>query len=400
MDSPRQVNGKRALTIAYVNSVTKAGKYHDNKGHGLMLRVNESGSKQWVQRVTHEGNRSELGLGSPPVVTLAEARDKALDNKRSIRSGQNPIDERRQRLAVPTFETAAAEACKIQSIGKAKSYDVRFMGGLRLHAFPTIGKKRISDVSPKDIFQILDTTSRNSSDTAKKLRIYLSVVMKWALSNDFISEDPIQRGVIGLPKYSTAIAHRKFLPYHLVNELIEALKVSNASAPAKLALEFLILTAGRSGEIRHAPWDEFDIPAKLWTIPAARMKMNRDHVVPLSDRALEILSEARALSPDSEIVFRSPRGVSLGDVTLSKFVKEGLNYNVDVHGFRTSFRVWTQEKTDCKHDAAELALAHSVGTKVEKAYMRSKLLPERAKLLQDWADYLKIPSVREATDRV
>lgn len=387
-----------ALTIAQVKKLKIPGKYHDKSGLGLMLVVNDSGSKQFVQRVMFQGRRTELGLGSPPVVTLPEARDKALDNKRLIRSGHNPVDQKRKRAAIPTFKEAAQIAGEIQAKSNAASYKVRFDGSLTLHAYPSIGEIKVSDLTSKDIFLVLKAASDKSPDIAKKLRNNIAVVVKWALSNDYLSEDPLPRAMIGLPKFSSTGNHRKSLDHSLVSGLIENLRRSDARDATKLGLEFLILTAGRSGEVRYAVWDEIDFEERIWSIPAGRMKATRDHKVPLSDRALEILRDAQSLRTDSKYIFTAERGGPLPGALLSNFVKKTLMYNVDVHGFRASFRTWAQENTNCRNEVAEWALAHVVGSKIEQAYARSEFLPERRELLQAWADYLKIPSSRHSLE--
>lgn len=173
---------------------------------------------------------------------------------------------------------------------------------------------------------------------------------------------------------------------------------SPSKVSEKLGLEFLILTAGRSGEIRNAVWDEINFEERIWNIPAGRMKSTRDHKVPLSDRVLEILKDAQSLKTTSKYLFTAERGGPLPGALLSNFVKKKMMYNVDVHGFRASFRTWAQENTNCRNKVAEWALAHVVGSKIEQAYARSEFLPERRELLQAWADYLKIESSRHSSD--
>jgi integrase len=363
-----------------------------------MLVVNDSGSKQFVQRIMFEGRRTELGLGSPPVVTLPEARDRALDNKRLIRSGHNPVDQKRKRAAIPTFKEAAKIAGEIQAQSNAASYKVRFDGSLTLHAYPSIGEIKVSELTSKDIFSVLKAASDKSPDIAKKLKNNIAVVVRWAMSNDYLTEDPLPRAMIGLPKSNPTVIHRKSLDHSLVNGLIEDLRCSDARDATKLSIEFLILTAGRSGEIRYAVWDEINFAERIWSIPAGRMKSIRDHKVPLSDRALEILRDVQSIKTASKYIFTAERGGALPDALLSNFVKKTLMYDVDVHGFRASFRTWAQEHSDCKNEVAEWALSHVVGNKIEKAYARSKFLPERRVLLQAWADYLKIQSSLHSLD--
>jgi integrase len=220
--------------------------------------------------------------------------------------------------------------------------------------------------------------------------------MKWAIARGWRQDNPAENITKALPKHDRSKNHFKALPYSEVARCLEAVKASGAWASTKLALEFLVLTAGRSGEIRGARWDEFDLhgasdirSAKrvTWVVPASRMKMKRSHRVPLSHRALGILKEAEELKDGSGLIFPSVRGKELSDMTLSKLVRE-LGFNTTVHGFRTSFRTWVQEKTDYPREIAEAALAHRVGDDAEMSYARSDVLEKRMKMMEAWSLFL------------
>ena len=211
--------------------------------------------------------------------------------------------------------------------------------------------------------------------------------MKWAVAQGYRADDPSVAISQALPKSSHKVEHRKSLPYDEVSSCIDIIRASQAMIATKLALEFLILTAARSGEVRGAKWDEMDITKKIWTIPANRMKAKIEHVIPLSDRAVEILEEAKTLGKDGLVFPGQKHGRPLSDMTLSKLLKE-FGLHTDVHGFRTSFRVWVQEQTNTPFEVAEKALAHTTKNKVVAAYARSDLFDKRRNLMEAWARYL------------
>ena len=380
------------LTAAFVRSVTKPGKYHDKTGMGLMLRVSPSGSRRWVQRLVCNGKRIEIGLGGFPIVTLAEARERAIENKRLAYNGHNLVERKSKMADIPTFQEAAAEAVVILSHGKAPKYDVRFMGALNLHVIPHIGSAMVTAISRAELNRLFEPLITEKPGIARKVIEHTSAVFKWCVGKGFIDVNPMDNARQFLPKIKASGKHRASLPYDQVTRFLRDLHASGASVSTKLGIEFLILTAGRSIEIRGAVWDEIDLTKNQWIIPAGRMKARKEHIVPLSDRALEILQEARSLAGtagDLPVIFPSPRGGIFSDVTFSKLVKTTLGYPVDVHGFRTSFRTWSQEKTSFSEEACELALAHVFGDETRNAYAQSNLLDERARLMQQWADYVK-----------
>ena len=382
-------NGK--LTNKFVRAAKEPGHYHDSSGLGLMLRVTRKNSQQWVQRVMFGGRRLELGLGSPPVVTLDQAREQALENKRLLHNGKNPLDLKAAKAAVPTFEEAARVAVVELSVGKAPKYGQSFISALALHAFPQMGGTKIDCLTGRAIKDVLTALIIEKPETGKKVKDNINQVLKWALAKEYITTDPMRIANESLPKVVKSLKHHASLPYREVNGLLDTVRQTEANPLTKLGLEFLILTATRSGETRGAQMEEIDIQKRLWTIPAERMKMTSDHIVPLSDRAIEILREAKSLGTGKGLIFPSPRGKMLSDVTWLKLVKEH-GYSITIHGFRTSFRTWTQEMTTFSEEACELSLSHRTGNSVRRAYARSELLGERAPLMQAWTDYLKTPS--------
>ena len=382
----RTGHGGKRLSAAFVK-YAPPGKHYDE--HGLFLRVTLSGSRQWLQRIQYDGRRHELGLGSPPWVSLAEAREKAFENKRIAKRGGDPLAHKRK-PSVPTFEQASAKVITIygetwKDGGRtAKIWESR----LRRYAFPQIGNRRVDKIDTRDVMAVLLPIWNVKRQTARRIRQYIGAVMKWSVAEGHRQDNPAGDAIgAALPKSSGPAKHYRTIPHGEVADAIARVRNSGAGATTKLAIEFLILTAARSGEVRLAEWDEIDPDAATWTVPAERMKTKRAHRVPLSGRALAILAEADDLADASGLIFPSPRGKPLSDATLSKLIRE-LGINAVPHGFRSSFRDWVSESTNAPREVAEAALAHVVRSQVEAAYARSDLFDKRCKLMDRWAAYL------------
>jgi integrase len=384
---PSSRRPEKALTALLVRTVQEPGKYFD--GQGLYLRVETNGSRFWVQRITIRGKRCELGLGSPSLVSLAEARTIALDNRKLARAGGDPLASKREAAAVLTFEDAARKVHEMHSpTWKNPKHAAQFISTLETYAFPRLGRLKVPEVTTADVLAVLSPIWVEKAETARRVRQRIGTVMKWAIAQGWRQDNPAENIAQALPKAESTKANRKALPYSEVAGCIEAVRASGAGLATKLALDLLVLTASRSGEVRLAAWSEFDLKAKVWEIPAERMKMKKLHRVPLSSRALDVLAEAKALEDGSGLVFPGTKaGKPLSDMTLSKLVKE-LGFPVDVHGFRTSFRTWAQERTNFPREVAEAALAHSVGDAVEQAYARSDVFEKRRKMMDAWAAFL------------
>ncbi|WP_343040678.1 tyrosine-type recombinase/integrase [Pikeienuella piscinae] len=384
---------EKALTAQAVKNASAPGKYFD--GHGLYLRVDANGSRFWVQRITIRGKRCELGLGSPALVTLAEARAAALENRKLARSGGDPLQARREAQAVLTFAEAARKVHELhRPTWRNPKHAAQFISTLETYAFPRLGKLKVQDVTTADVLAVLSPIWTVKAETARRVRQRIGTVMKWAIAQGWRQDNPAENISQALPKATARPEHRRALPYGEVAGCVETVQTSNAGLSTKLAFEFLVLTASRSGEVREARWDEIDMAARVWEIPAERMKMKRPHRVPLSSRAVAILKEAKALGDGSGLVFPgTKKGRPLSDMTLSKLVKE-LGFNADVHGFRTSFRTWAQERTNFPREVAEAALAHLSGDAVERAYARSDVFEKRRKMMDAWAAYLSEASAK------
>lgn len=377
---------RKLLTAAKVKHTTDPGKYYDE--HGLFLRIKETGSKAWVQKIVIDGKQRELGLGSAALVTLAEAREMARSYRKAAREGRDPIAERRRDGAVPTFQEAIQRVFALHEPSwRNQKHAAQFRSTLEQFVSPVCGQKKVSEVTSQDVMQALLPIWHTKAETARRVKQRIGVVMKWAIAQGYRQDDPSNAIEQAMPKVARAVKQRKSIHYDEVASCLLAVQASRASTSTKLALEFLILTAARSGEVRLAAWPEIDLERGLWTIPAERMKGNAEHVVPLSGRALEVLKAAHTLGV-GELVFPGAKaGRPMSDMTMSKLIKE-LGFDADVHGFRTSFRVWVQERTSASFEVAEKALAHKTKNKVVAAYARSDLMEKRRQLMQRWADHL------------
>ena len=384
---------KRVLSAAFVKGVRYSGKpygpdkYYDE--HGLILRVIPTGGKQWIWRGTVRGNRVDLGLGGWPYVSLAEARQMAFDYRKLARSGGDPRSLRSGR-DVPTFADAAQTVIGIHKPGwkDGGKTAAQWQASLRDYALPRLGKLRVSDISTSDVMAVLLPIWNEKRETARRVRQRIGAIMKWAVAQGHRPDNPAGDALgAALPKNVVPKKHYRALPHAEVAGAIATVRASRAYWATVAALEYLILTASRSGEVRKARWDEVDLETATWTVPADRMKMQREHRVPLSGRAVQILAEAREWADGSGLMFPSVTGRPLSDNSLSKLLRDQ-GIPAVVHGFRSSFRDWCAECSNAPREVSELALAHVNADRVEAAYMRTDLFERRRALMQSWADYI------------
>ena len=378
------------LSATRVKALTDPGRYSD--GDGLHLFITKKGRKSWVQRITVDGRRRDIGLGGYPTVSLAQARKRATDNREAISSGRDPVAEK-HRPEVPTFSEAAYT---VHEANKPRwrngSHTSAWIQTLERHAFPKIGNQKIDTVSRTDVLAVLAPIWSTRPETARRVRQRMRTIFKWAMANELIEANPAGEAIDGaLPSMPKVKAHLRALPYREVGPALRTVEASQTSPASKHCLKFLILTAARSGEARGATWDEIDLEGAAWTIPGSRMKAGMEHRVPLSYQALDALMLAQHLEDGSRLCFPSPlrQGKMLSDMTMTKILRStGLADQATVHGFRTSFKTWTMEQTDTPWAVGEAALAHQLGGSVEQAYARSDLFDRRRTLMQQWVDYL------------
>ena len=374
------------LSATAVRNLKEPGKYYDL--HGLFLRIEPTGSRRWVQRVSVAGRQREIGLGSADLVTLAEARELAVSNKKIARAGGDPLATKQQRVAIPSLIEAIDKVIELNAPTWTNAkHAAQFKSTLTNYVTPKLGRRPVNDIQAADILSVLQPIWVDKNETARRVKQRIGTIMKWAIAQGYRTDDPTIALNQVLPKPNRKPKHRASLPYTDVADCLNVIKNSDAMLSTKLAIELLVLTATRSGEVRLADWSEVDLDAKTWTIPAERMKMKEEHIIPLSNRALDVLQEAKALGGGGLIFPGMRSGRPMSDMTMSKLVKE-LGYPVDIHGFRTSFRTWVQEQTNTAHEVAERALAHKTTNKVEAAYARSDLFEKRRKLMDAWASYL------------
>ena len=377
---------ERALSAAFVRTVTKPGRYGD--GLGLSLLVTKTGARCWIQRLTIGGRQRELGLGGYPVVTLAQAREQALENKRFVRAGGDPLAEKRK-AKIPTFAEAAVQVIALHRPGwRNAKHAAQWESTLSQYAFPRLGDQFVHTITTADVLAVLAPIWHEKAETARRVRQRIGAVMKWAVAHGFRADNPAGDMLSqALGRQADVTQHMQALPHREIAAALHTVQDSHAHIITKLAFEFLILTAARSGEVRLAMWEEIDLEAKVWTVPPARMKAKREHRVPLSDRAVQVLIEAQARADESGLVFLSTTGKPLSNMTLSKLLKD-LEIPAVPHGFRSSFRDWAQECTNAPRAVMEAALAHANPDKVEAAYARSDLFERRRTLMDQWAAYL------------
>lgn len=378
---------QNALKAPFVRSATGPALYAD--GNGLYLKVDASGARRWIQRLMIRGKRREIAIGSVSIVSLSSAREAALDNRRIARAGGDPMAEKKRADAIPTFERAAREAHEANKASWRNPKHARlYINSLETYAFPHFGNTSVADVDGGQVLAALLPIWTTKDDTARRVRQRISTVFKWAIAKGWRVDNPAETVKAVLPKQDrTKRANRKSLPYGQVADCIHSIRDSSGEPATKLAVEFLILTASRSIEVRNAGWSEVDFDNGVWAVPAARMKMASAHQVPLTGRAVEILKDARKLHQGDLIFPGRNHKKPLSDATLLKLVREQ-GFECDIHGFRASFRTWAQEQTNFPREVCEMALAHKVGDDTEKAYARSDMFEKRRRLMDAWASYL------------
>lgn len=379
-----------------MKQIKASGRYAD--GNGLYLVVDPSGAKRWLLRTVVQGRRRDIGLGGLSITSLAEAREIAQMYRKVAREGGDPLTTRREaRRMVPTFKLAAETVHAEHEVSwKNPKHAKQWIATLTQYAYPAIGDYRVDAISTPDVLRVLSPIWLTKPETARRVRQRIATVMDWAKAAGYRSGDnPVDGVNRGLPKQTDTDKHHAAVVFAEVSAFVRQLQESNAGPSAKLAFEFLILTVSRTSEVLQAKWAEIDLDAKLWIVPAARMKAKREHRVPLAGRCLVILSAARAFSPDGEFVFPN----ASGDRPLSNMVflaiLKRMGLKATAHGFRSAFRDWAAEETSFPREVAEMALAHTISNKVEAAYRRGDLLEKRREMMTSWADFVENSSVAE-----
>ncbi len=385
---PHGRHPERRLTAVRVRGIKSVGRHAD--GNGLYLVVDPSGAKRWVLRTVVVGKRCDIGLGGVAVVDLADARDEARRLRGLARKGVDVLAERRTlRIAVPTFEEAARQVHEQHGAAfKNDKHRAQWLASLEADVFPVFGSRRVDAVGSADVLKALAPIWNTKPETARRLKQRIKVVLDWAKASGFRSGDNPTEGVAKvLPKHRAEQKHHPALPYQAVPAFLGTLRAADAGEPVRLAFEFLILTATRTSEVLRATWAEVDLDAKTWTVPGERMKAGREHRVPLSDRAVEILERAKELSDGGPYVFPGRAKAPLSNMALLMLLRRMERHDITAHGFRSSFRNWSAERTNAPRAVCEAALAHTVRDKAEAAYNRTDLFERRRKLMDWWAAF-------------
>lgn len=406
---PRKVYN--ALTALAVKNA-KPGRHVDGRGLHLLVKK-KSGSKSWVFRFTLNGRTRDLGLGTASgrgSLSLAKARDKAVDFRQMVKAGTDPIEESAR---IAAEETAAAQAARVsgttfkdaaithlaarESGWRNSKHRAQWYSTLETYVFPKIGALPVSEISTEHVLDVLGPIWEAKPETASRIRGRIEAVLDGAKVRELRSGDnPARwRGHLKLilparPKLSRG--HHKAMPYDDIPAFFEELR--KREALSALALEFTILTVARTGEAIGGKWEEIDLRKAVWTVPPSRMKAGREHRVPLSPRAVEILKAVKPLG--SKWVFPSDKGGKLSTMAMSMLLRR-MDIDATVHGFRSTLRDWAAECTAYSREVSEMAMAHTIADKSEAAYRRGDLFEKRRRLLNDWADYCANGSAKSAT---
>ena len=352
----------------------------------LYLRVSPTGARSWVQRIVVCGRQVDRGLGSGALVSLDDARLTALENRRKARAGRDPFAERRrERVTAVTFADAEAATLAANRPRWVDPSIRSWQATMRNHVLPRLGTRRVDTIDRAAVIDCLKAIT--STGEARKAKQRIAVVLDLALSREWVRENVAANGGLdaALPHLRRQhTEHHAAAPYANVAGILAQIAAGPCGPAVHACLRFLVLTACRSGEARGAEWAEVDADERTWTIPAARTKSCRAHRVPLSDAALAILAERRAL-PGRYIFASEVTGRPLSAGSLSRYVRDA---SVTVHGFRSSFRDWASDVAKAPREVAEAALSHVVGDQTERAYARSDLFERRRSLMADWAAYV------------
>src|SRR5215467_3730571 len=386
------------LSAVEVKGINRKGMYHD--GGGLYLQVSAGGAKSWIYRFMLDGRAREMGLGPVNIISLAEARKRAAECRKMRLDGIDPIEARRAQRGQRKFEAArtitfdkcAAAYIEAHMAGwKNGKHGEQWRSSLRNYASPVFGSSPVQAIDLALVMKALEPIWRTKSETASRLRGRIEAVLDWASVRGYRKgENPARwRGHLDklLPARSKKqkVEHYPALPYDEVGDFVALLRAEDGIAAR--ALEFLILTAARTGEVIGAQWDEIDLQIRVWVVPEARMKAGREHRVPLSSAALTILERMNAIREGDFVFPGGKKGKPLSNMAMLAVLKRMGRRDLSAHGFRSTFRDWAAERTNFPRGVVEMALAHTIESKVEAAYRRGDLFRKRRQLMDAWARF-------------
>lgn len=390
------------LSVKTVEKLSRVEGWHAVGGaSGLLLQVRGDQARSWILRVVVNGRRRVMGLGSYDDLSLADARRKARELRSAIANGRDPLEEKRARRQalleaqnVLTFDEAARRYIRAKAHEwRNPKHGDQWRNTLSTYASPVIGKMRVDAIEMRHIERILEPIWVEKTETASRLRGRIESVLDWATAGGHRTGDNPARWKGALehrlakPGKVKKVAHHKALPMDGMHGFVAALREREGMAAR--ALEFLILTAARTGEVRGATWSEIDLNAATWTIPGHRMKAGKEHRVPLTRRALEILHALPRMA-GTDLVFPGTKNAELSNMSLVACMRR-MGVDAVPHGFRSTFRDWAAERTSYPSHVAEMALAHTIGDKVEAAYRRGDLFAKRARMMADWESFIETP---------
>ena len=386
------------LSARKVATTSERGRYAD--GGGLYLQVSNQGTKSWLFRFMLNGKSRQMGLGALHTVSLAEAREAALRCRKLLQDGKDPIEERnRARISrqlndasTKTFKECAQAYIESHSAGwRNAKHAAQWSSTLETYAYPTIGALPVDNVDTALVMNFLDPIWRTKTETASRLRGRIEAILDWASTRNYRKgENPARwSGHLSnlLPAKSKIkkVKHHAALPYDEIGAFM--IQLAGRDSVSARGLEFLVLTAARPGEVLGANWAEVDLEKAVWTLPPDRMKADKEHRVPLSESVLDVLRKMQDAAVSPFVFPGAQRNKPLSNMAFLQLLKRMGKGDLTAHGFRSTFRDWAAEHTAFPRDVAELALAHSIGDKVEAAYRRGDLFEKRRNLMDAWAGY-------------
>jgi integrase len=394
----------REVSAIEVSRLTVPGLHFVGSVAGLALQVQPSGARSWVLRLSVAGKRREMGLGGFPDVTLADARRRAREERERADKGVDPIAERKAAANLLLADMAKALTFKSAALAYIEAHEPSWRNAKHgeqwrntlQSTYPTIGDLQVRDVALPHVLAVLQPIWRTKTETASRLRGRIESVLDWATARGYREGlNPARwKGhldhLLPSPRRIMKSGHHAALPVGEVGAFMQRLRAQQGASAR--ALEFVILTAARSGEARGAKWAEIDLDAATWTVPAERMKAHKEHRVPLSKAAIMLLRGLPRIA-DTDLVFPAPRGGQLSDMSLVAVTRR-MDVEAVPHGFRSTFRDWCSERTNYPREVAEMALAHAIGNAVEAAYRRGDLFEKRRLMMEDWARFLAQPEIK------
>jgi integrase len=398
--------GKRLVAIEL--KLLPAGMHAD--GGGLYLNVQESGSRSWILRTVVRGKRRDIGIGGLATTSLAKAREMAASLREKARKGEDILEARRiEKRVIPTFKEAALTYhAQVSETFDSEQHGQNWLRSLELYVFPAFGSKTVDLIDTADVLRAIGPIWNEVPDTARRTLRRVKAIFDYCQVSGYRN---IMVGSLAIPlpnpcEIKTALpnnhigeTHRAALPYQELPKFIADLRKMSASLSVKLGFEFLVLTAARTGEVLHANWSEIDLEARTWTIPAPRMKMGIAHQVPLADRCIEILSLAKQFN-EGEIIFPSTKpDTPLSNTCFLMALRRMGHHEITAHGFRATFKTWSEEKTNFDSLVIEASMAHQVKG-IERHYLRTTFFEQRVKLMDAWAAFAStLPSGEDANTR-